>query len=435
MKPILGRPSAPERVDSAIRVFLYILIFWLPYSPAVVETCVIISLILWVIKRLILCKSVGGKKDLSFGQKWVEWAVCFRPVSSCLNKPIGFFLIVCVLSMVSSVFFSRALHGFSTKTAEWFVVYFLVIEAFQERKHIVTALGIWSFTALATVFDSFIQVYFTRPDIFLGHPVDPDGRATAGFKTANGLGAYLTILVPFFLSLSFLELKKLSSRCWIAGFFVLSLWSLLLTYSRGALLGTGIGILFFGGVYWMAGGKIKGRLTVVWLCAAAALGIAALLLLGQYKDLGAFTRHYSIQWRWNIWQDCITMIKDRPVLGHGINTFMEIFQTYRRDLGTNPTYAHNCYLQLTAETGIAGLIGFLAIIGALSRDILRNIKISTFNHINSVILLTGLLAGILSFLAHSFFDTNFYSLQLAVYLWLMVGVVVALHKVTLNPSG
>lgn len=433
MKPVLGRSSVPERIDSAIRVFFYILIFWLPYSPAVVETCVIISLILWVIKRVILCKSVGHEK-ITFGKKWVKWIICFKPVPSYLNKPIGIFLIVCILSTVSSAFFSRALHNFFTKTLEWFVIYFLVIEVFQERKHIVTALGVWVFTALATVIDSFIQFYFIHKDIFLGHPIDSDGRATAGFKTANGLGAYLSIPVPFLLSLPFLKLPRLPLRCLGAGLFGLGFWSLWLTYSRGALLGTGIGMLFFGCSYVWAKAKTRGLWMPALILAAGILGLGALLLLGQYKDWGALTRHHSIQWRWNVWQDCWVMIKDRPILGHGINTFMEVFQTYRRDPHTNPVYAHNCYLQLTAETGVAGLIGFLAIVGALFQRVLGNMKIITVNNINFMILLSGLLSGILSFLIHSFFDTNFYSLQLSVYLWLMVGLLVSLNNISLSPE-
>jgi hypothetical protein len=39
--------------------------------------------------------------------------------------------------------------------------------------------------------------------------------------------------------------------------------------------------------------------------------------------------------------------------------------------------------------------------------------------------LLGLLAGVIGCLAHSFFDTNLYSLRLAVLFWVWVGLIVA----------
>lgn len=423
----------PRRIDSTIRFFLYVLIFWLPYSPAVVEICVIISLLLWVSKRMILRGLVWRREDLLFRQKIVEYLKGFKPARTPLNKPIAFFLIVCVLSVISSHFFENAAHNFFTKTLEWFIVYFLVIEVFQEKKHIVIVLGIWVFTAFSTIIDSFIQVYFTHKDIFLGHIIGPDGRATAGFKTSNGLGAYLSLVIPFLLSLLFLSLKK--GWCFFIGLliFCLSFWSLIITASRGAGLGVGIGIAFFIYILLMQKIKVKRFSILLLLIFLSFSGICILLVLGGHIDAGFFIRNETAQWRLNVWQDTLKMIKDRPLLGHGINTYMALFETYRRDFGTNPTYAHNCYLQLTAETGIAGLLGFLWIIGRFFRHSFRSLRVSVKNNKDFMILSAGLLSGIMSFLVHSFFDTNFYSLQLSIYLWFTIGIMVSLNKVCINP--
>ncbi|MBL7198377.1 MAG: hypothetical protein ISS47_09810 [Candidatus Omnitrophica bacterium] len=83
------------------------------------------------------------------------------------------------------------------------------------------------------------------------------------------------------------------------------------------------------------------------------------------------------------------------------------------------TYAHNCYLQMLAEIGIIGLASFLWIIGRLFKSSIRSFKKSRD------LLLLGLLAGIIAFLVHSFFDTNLYSLQLSVLFWAMLGLTVA----------
>jgi len=133
MEQVSRRVTISGRIDSTIRVFLYILIFWLPYSPAVVETCVIISLLLWVAKRLIL-QSAVSREGLSFKQKVIDCFKKFQLAPSALNRPIAFFLAICVLSVVSGSFFENSAHNFLTKTLEWFIVYFLVVEVFQEKK-------------------------------------------------------------------------------------------------------------------------------------------------------------------------------------------------------------------------------------------------------------------------------------------------------------
>lgn len=221
------------KIDAAIRFFLYILIFWLPYSPAVIESCVIISFILWLFKRSIIL--VTNKfPEVTAKEGAVGILEYFHPKKTFLNKPIGFFLAACILSVTSSAFFAQSLHNFLTKTLEWFVVYFLVVEVFKNKKHIYIVLAIFLFTAFSTVIDSFIQFYITHKDIFLGHVIDSGGRATAGFKTSNSLGGYLTIVIPCLFAWILLGRQKFYYRLMALFILLFMIWSLIITFSRGA---------------------------------------------------------------------------------------------------------------------------------------------------------------------------------------------------------
>jgi len=195
-----------NKINVLIRIFLYILIFWLPYSPAVIESCVIVCLILWIVKRSII---LSGKKRTgeSVKSKLIWFLSAFKPEPTPLNIPIAY-----ILSVTSSAFFAQSFHNFFTKTLEWFIIYFLVVEVFKDKKHISIALGIFIFTAFATVSDSLVQFYITHKDIFLGRVIDPGSRATAGFKTSNGLGGYLTILIPGLLAWVLLGNQKYRYR-------------------------------------------------------------------------------------------------------------------------------------------------------------------------------------------------------------------------------
>lgn len=415
-----------NKIDTFIRLFLYILIFWLPYSSAVVESCVIACVILWMVKRSILLTGQIKQED-TLSRKLSGFLRGIKPESSFLNKPIVFFLLACILSVTASAFFRQSLHNFFTKTLEWFVVYFLVIEVFKDKKHIYIALGVFLFTAFSTIIDSLVQFHLTYKDIFSGQVIEPGGRATAGFKTSNGLGGYLALLVPGLSAYLLLGKQSFRTRLITLLILTLAVWSLIITFSRGAWVGAFLGGMFLLFFILSPKKKVNMYFSLGLLWATVFLCIAFLLFLANSSGQEFFGRYETIRWRLGIWSISMEMIKDKLFFGHGINTFMRIFQAYR-DNSHGPTYAHNCYIQLAAETGIVGLFCFLAIMVMLFHRSLENIRSYFAKDQNLGVLALSLLSGVFAFLVHSFFDTHFYSLQLSVYLWFMIGTLVAICK-------
>jgi len=124
------------------------------------------------------------------------------------------------------------------------------------------------------------------------------------------------------------------------------------------------------------------------------------------------------------------MIKERPLFGHGLSTFMGNFPKYGKGYyyltqGIIP-YAHNCYLQIAAETGIVGLASFLCLIGTFFTHTIISLKKIKNRFYHAV--LSGISAGIIVTLVHSAVDTNLYSLQLSVLFWLMLGLNASLQR-------
>ena len=422
--------SLADRIDAVIRVFLYILIFWLPYSPAVVESCVVTCLLLWIFKRCILLISPKGPAGAGTPKERLSGFVKgFKPELTFLNKPIAFFLAACILSVTNSAFFAQSLHNFFTKTLEWFVIYFLVVESFKTKKHVYIAFTVFIFTAFSTVLDSLSQFYITGKDIFLGYMIEIGSRATAGFKTPNGLGGYLTGVISIVAAWIFLGQQELRYRLAAVTVLCFSIWSLVITFSRGAWIG-----VFFGGMFLLFSVlfpkkrlKLYFSLGLLWV--TVFLGISLLLILANGSDRELFTRYQTIQWRFSVWSISGEMIKDKFFFGHGINTFMRVFQVYRGNFMMGPTYAHNCYIQLAAETGIVGLCCFFWMVATVFHQSLGKLNADFQQDRNLRALAIGLLSGIFAFLVHSFFDTNFYSLQLSVYLWFMIGMLVVIVRI------
>ena len=127
--------------------------------------------------------------------------------------------------------------------------------------------------------------------------------------------------------------------------------------------------------------------------------------------------------RGGYWREAFHMIKDYPVFGVGVNTYSVVAPGYKINWGG---YPHNCYLQMIVEIGILGFLTFLWIIFRVLGEIRERARIRD----DSIkMLLAGTLAGFTGFLVHSFFDTNFYSVQLGSLMWITMGMITAIRQV------
>lgn len=428
---IMQIPGFPQKIDSGIRFFFYVMAFWLPYSPAVVEVCVAAALVLWLVKSIYL--NLTGKRSTDIAQLWAGAALPTRAIFWFIAA--GFF------SALASAFWERSFHGLFSKTLEWFVVYFLARDVFRERKTLFVLLTVFLFTAFATAVDGLLQYYWLGKDIFFGHalPSSPR-RATGPFEHANDLGAFLAVSFCLALGCCWQRAAAKGKVILVGAILAVLGWGLFLTFSRGAWLALAAGMVFF----FIFGQNRKAR-TIVLLGGIIVAG-------GLFSYVNFSARHLqsprlSVEgmaatsgWRWNLWLSTLDMIKDRLWLGHGPNTFMPVFQEYRRAVSGNPadrwepTYAHNSFLQLAAETGVIGLGCFLWILAAVFRQGGRVIRGDQEDHVARMIWRAGL-AAVVVFLAHSFVDTNLYSLQLSLLFWLMLGAVNSQDKLLSNPGN
>ena len=123
-----------------------------------------------------------------------------------------------------------------------------------------------------------------------------------------------------------------------------------------------------------------------------------------------------------MWTTGWAMVQDHPILGLGLNTFMANYLTYVTGPNQGPAYAHNCFLQITAETGVIGLVSFLWFLLALFGCYLSPFKNRRGPKELANPWLTGLTAALLAFLVQSMFDTNLYSLRQAALFWTLAGI-------------
>lgn len=413
--------------DKALAFSCYALIYFLPISIALTETSSGLVIFFYLLKRGALF--FHGPRTGSFsGPLFIS---SFKPAGNCLNKPVAVFLIINFIAVITSQFPRVSIEGFVGKVLEGAFTYFAFVEGISTKKRIKVFLGVFAVSLLLICVNGLYQ-YFLGHDFIHGQIFA--GRVFSSFRAPNDFAAYLVVVASILLylflfsgresdgaaTLSFFAMRGV--RLILFALFALSFVCLILTYSRGAWVAFVLSLLILGmrrrRFFLLAGGFL-----VIFLLAFAYQSTR--VVPSEIQSDKKWARYFD--WennRLGYWKRSVSIIKDYPVLGSGLNTYSSIQWAY--DVGWGG-YPHNSYLQMTAETGVIGLSVFLWMITVLLRNSFRNLK-----HIEDPslrILLLSFLAGLISFFIHSFFDTNFYSVQLGSFMWLLMGFIIALQRI------
>ncbi|MDD5449015.1 MAG: O-antigen ligase family protein [Candidatus Omnitrophica bacterium] len=382
--------------------------FFLPLSSGAVNTLLGMAIVFWLLKKCL-------KKDLTLRY-------------TRLNLPLFLFFIIACLSIFNSIEPGTSLKGL-IKVLKYLGIYFMMIEGVNDlrtAKRITAALLIGA--SIACI-DGVIQ-YITGRDALRSNPLIINiglKRMTAAYKHCNDFGIYLVTVVPVIWTLALYEFKKLLKGLVLAAAILITV-CVVLTFSRGAVLA------FYGAIALMAVVK-KDK----WVMLALAVSLAAMpfLIPNGVKEWGKTTKS-PIEFFCNadriaFYRSAVHMIKDHPVIGVGINTFMKAYPKYKvRDvtvITAEQCYAHNNYLQMAGEMGLTGLGIFLWILAAFFleiKGIIGNDR-DKEGYIRNAAL--GLGCGIFAFCLNGLTESSFYFSKLVVVFWFIAGLAVSLRRI------
>jgi O-antigen ligase len=185
-------------------------------------------------------------------------------------------------------------------------------------------------------------------------------------------------------------------------------FALLLTGSRGGLIGSCLGLLVAIILMIANGQKRSFWHIVVWGSVALAVTAALLSRMGRIGSQGLFDDA-----RWSVYGFCVEAIRQRPLLGAGIGTFEDLFPSLRGDNFYSWgvwDYAHSTILEIAVEMGIP-IAAMVAIAALASLVILARATVKSEGRSRrSLAAITGI--AVLSYL-HSLID---FSLQIPGYL-------------------
>jgi len=396
----MNRDRIIQICDRVIEACFYCLLVFVTFSTSLVEIASSLLIFFWILKRLIL-------RD-------------FKAIDSAPARILLLFWLWNVLSCVNSDYFRESFRGVF-KVAEYALIFMAAATEMRGGKVVKRSIYVMVGGALLSCFNGFFQ-FFSGAG-FLRHRQlihqDYLNRISSSFVHPNDFAVYLLVVAIVFLSLLLSRYSRLRTRLYMAAMVAVSSVALFLTKSRGAWIS-------FSGSFLALGALKAKRLMAVFL---VLLLVVFIMLpytvqerMFQLTDVQSGTTWERLM----LWRGAIDMIKARPILGFGVNTYSRNFPDYKPDQYWDSRYCHNCYLHMASEIGIVGALLFLTFLVTVLIFILLGI----FRMKGSIRkdLARGLLAGLVGFSMNSIVDTHLYSVNLAVFFHLLLGLCFALSN-------
>jgi O-antigen ligase len=178
--------------------------------------------------------------------------------------------------------------------------------------------------------------------------------------------------------------------------------ALLLGKSRGGLVGFAVGLaVFCGMMLW----RHRSRRTLALMIGGMAI-IAVVVVMFGSQVIGRFSatdgKLDPNQLRKDVWKNAVTMWRDAPLLGHGVETFGGLFPFYQRLTLDDNVVLHpeSSWLQWLCELGLVPTVLLAGLVGRLVMSRLGEL----FKRRGTFYLSAGALAGLAALAAHSVID-------------------------------
>ena len=253
-------------------------------------------------------------------------------------------------------------------------------------------------------------------------------RVPSTLDNPNMLGQYLILMIPLG-GAKLLSAKGVGARLWYLGCCGLMCICMVLTFSRGAWLGL------------MAAGLLFLMLLNTRFLFLAPLALVVLYfalpgtVINRFTSIGDM-KDNSTSYRVFIWLGVLDMLRDGYWLcgiGPGDAAFNQVYPAYGYSAIEAP-HAHNLYLQIICDAGIAALIIFLVILFQFFRCLC--IALRDRSDWDSRCLQIAFASGVGGFLVQAMTDYSFYNYRVMLLFWafLALGCLASMRQ-TLPEGG
>lgn len=253
--------------------------------------------------------------------------------------------------------------------------------------------------------------------------VSGDGRAAGFFGHPMTFAGYLCMYLPllllgYFENLFGVKYKYVSGIMFLAG-----LAALIFNGTRGAWLAVAIttGILL---LYYMVKNKRNFIVGIILVAVCSGILVNNAAFMHRMSTI-TNNKYQSNSERLLMWNSAWNMFKDHPVLGVGLGQYKDNYQQkYISPKAKEPNleHAHNNFMQMLAENGMVGFLGFMAMFTYIIWYNFR--KFLTSKNIYSI----AICAVSITLLLQGFTEFNFGNSAVVKAYWLILGCLVVLAE-------
>ena len=278
---------------------------------------------------------------------------------------------------------------------------------------------------------------------YMGHDfliLEEPGKPVGFIGNANMTAQFLILILPLFFAFAW----NGPARPLFLIVIPCVLLHLLLLKSRGGIIGGAGGIILFAvGIHRILSRRPAGsgvrliqfdRPTILVLVIGAIVTAGTFLILDRGEIITEVGSVFSAspesnRYRLLAWEASLRLAAAHPVLGVGPGHYRFFHPIYASAefWRLNDTYgrirllqAHNDYINILCELGLAGLVVFLGIIILLARGARRLLREASCNEVLRIQAL-GLTAGLFSALLQSLFDFGLYNPVSGFIFWVTAG--------------
>ena len=253
--------------------------------------------------------------------------------------------------------------------------------------------------------------------------VSGDCRAAGFFGHPMTFAGYLCMYLPLFLLGYFENLFGIKYKYVSGIMFLAGLAALIFNGTRGAWIAVAIttGILLF---YYMFKNKRNFIVGIILITVCSGILVNNSAFMHRMSTI-TNNKYQSNSERLLMWNSAWNMFKDHPVLGVGLGQYKDNYQQkYISPKAKEPNlaHAHNNFMQMLAENGMVGFLGFMTMFTYIIWHNFR--KFLTSKNIYSI----AICVVTITLLLQGFTEFNFGNSAVVKAYWLILGCLIVLAE-------
>lgn len=358
------------------------------WAESVIETGAAVLLVIWAV-------SIYRAPDVK-----VEW--------NALNLPMVALVLIGLLQLL----FHVTSYAYFTRTevlkfSAYAVVFFLVTQAFRERKDLTRLAWFLILLGFAVSLFGIVQHFTSDSKIYWVRELPRGGDLFGPYVNRNHFAGFVELVTPVGLALMVFRGLRRDIFPLATLFTIIPVSALVLSGSRGGI----ISFAFEMGVLALLVRSRRSR-EGPHMAAVGIVGLAAIALIawvGAGRAIERFSTlpkgDTSLARRGTMARASAEILRDHPILGSGLGTLVAVYPRYETFYdGRVVEHVHDDYMEGLAETGIVGGLCGLAFLALLYKQARKSFEaeqghFSRALHAGAIVALAGLLL-------HSFVDFN-----------------------------